>query len=285
MHHEEYNSITTSKTNDEKYIKFAKNLFSNVVLPTLNNFIRILREKYGQYWIEEIPKFNSKHESIGSYCARFNMKWSNDSGTSWNDFKPSNLVGRGVTVIMQGFEGFQNYISKNDWDDILQELKTDHPPIFPLQSMVKCWSFFDQNEIERSVIEGITSLELAVGYVIKEKLSRFNKSIKDINTIKHSDFPEKITLICSFHNLISSTELENSLLMYKLRNNLVHEGIIPDIGEVKLNIRGLLNTISKLLLDKSFRFPSVNSGNSFRDVESWNQLQKEHEKNKNSSGP
>ena len=269
---EEYDAITNFKKDDKNYIKFTKKILP-IMLESINKLIRIFNQKYGQYWMEEILPHDSRSASLGNYCHQFKMKWSNDKGKTWNEFIPTPIIIRGIFSVESAISCAENYIKKEDWINILDDLKKDFPPILPLQLLVRSWAYFNQGHIELSVIEGVTSLELTINYVIKEKLHRLNKTINDIDKIKHSEFPEKIILICSFYESVSSTELRDCLKIYNIRNGLVHEGKPVQKEDVQHAIRNLLNIISKLLLHKSFKFPYAASGNIIQSVDKWETLE------------
>ena len=269
---EEYDAITNFKKDDKNYIKFTKKILPIMVEP-INKLIRIFNQKYGQYWMKEISPHDSRSASLGIYCHQFNMKWSNDKGKTWNKFIPTPLVIHGIFPAESAISCAENYIKKEDWINILDDLKRDFPPVLPLQLLVRSWAYFNQDRIELSVIEGVTSLELTINYVIKEKLHRLNKTINDIDKIKHSEFPEKIILICSFYESISSAELGGCLKIYNIRNELVHEGKSVQKENVQHAIRNLLNIISKLLLHKSFKFPYAASGNIMQSDDKWKALE------------
>ena len=268
---EQYDTIINSKIDDPNYIKFTKRILP-IMLQPINNLIRIFRQKYGQYWLEEIPPYDSRSESIGSYCHGLGMKWSNDKGNTWNDFTPTPLIMRGVFILESPKTYYENYIKKEDWINILNDVKTDFLSKLPLEFLVRSWGYFDQGYIDRSVIEGITSLELTINLIFKEKLDRLHKVIDDIDKIKKSEFPEKIILICSFYESISEMELSGCLNVYKFRNNLVHDGIPINRDVVQQDIRNLLNTISKLLLNQSFKFPRAYPGNIIQSPEDWKKI-------------
>jgi len=145
----------------------------------------------------------------------------------------------------------------------------------------KSWQNFDQGDIVRSIIDAITALEIAIAEEINSKLARFNKSINDIGDIKESDFSNKVTFVTSYNDLITEDDLAKSLELYDIRNKIVHNGFEPDVKSSRPLIMHTLSLISKLLLKRSFKFASTNSGNKFTDVAVWEKDEEEFRKNVN----
>jgi len=274
---DEYNAVINNRADDQHYISFAKRII-DVLLPPVNNFIRILKLKHGQYWIEEIPKFDSRFQSLGSYCNSLGMKWSLVDAEDWNNFHPTGLIMIATVVVPTDLDYFHNYITRNDWDDIIQEKDDELKTSIARESMIKCWKLFDQGDNKHSIIEGITALESAIIEPLREGLTTLNLTYDKIEEFKKMKLPSKLTVICAMKKNITSTDLQHSLDIYEIRNKIVHDGEEPP-EKIYQKLKSLLNTISKLTLDKNFKFPNANHGNAIRNEDDWERLETEARSN------
>lgn len=62
-------AIKDSNKGNEDYINFAKDLAQKVLYQPISDFIETLQTNYGQYWLKNIPKWDSRFRSLGYYCS------------------------------------------------------------------------------------------------------------------------------------------------------------------------------------------------------------------------
>ena len=266
-----YNDVINNQQN-EGYSKFADEII-RVILPPLNNFLRILRFKHGQYWINEIEKFDSRTGSLGSYCNGLQMKWSNDNGKNWNDFEPTNLVMKAISMLGSKTSYVHDYLTKNDWEKIKSEVNIEFESSLAKELCINAWKYFDQKDIKHAIIEGVTALEVCISETVNKGLRRLNTEINDIDDFKHSKLETKLTVVCSLKLFVTETELNNAIEIYRIRNKIVHDGQqAPKWTDIQLKFKSLLNLISKLTMEKDFKFPSANAGNAYMSEEEWNKI-------------
>ena len=89
----EIKAIANSKESDASYIRLSKRLIK-IINENVIPFIKTLRLYYGQYWLRELSKWNSKTESLGNYFRHIYAKYSIDNGKKWNDFIPGKIEAR-----------------------------------------------------------------------------------------------------------------------------------------------------------------------------------------------
>ena len=53
---------------DPTYVSLGKRVIAELQ-PHLTAFISMLRNQYGQYWLEELPAWDSRRNTLGSYCS------------------------------------------------------------------------------------------------------------------------------------------------------------------------------------------------------------------------
>jgi len=202
------------------------------------------------------------------------MKWSNDEGMTWNDFKPTQLV-----MISKAYMGskqnyIKDYLTKKDWEKLNLEVNAEFQYSLSKELCVKAWQHFDQKDIKHAIIEGVTALEVCISEIINQGLVRLNTTIDKIEDFKHSRLATKLTIVCSLKPIVTETELSHSIEIYNIRNKLVHEGEEPpEWGKIQPKFKSLLNTISKLTMDKKFKFPSANPGNACLSEEEWEKIE------------
>jgi len=74
----ELDAVLNNKIDSDEYISLGKRLVKTLH-PPLSNFINKLRTQYGQYWLPELSPWDSRSESLGSYCSTtIWLEWSND---------------------------------------------------------------------------------------------------------------------------------------------------------------------------------------------------------------
>ena len=99
---DEYKAVTENLIDDSEYISFGKRVI-NIIHPPISQLIRILRVFYGQYWLREFEKWDSRKTSLGSYCySTLQLSWSINDGASWQKFKPTKLK-RTFKRVSEGF--------------------------------------------------------------------------------------------------------------------------------------------------------------------------------------
>jgi len=267
---EEFDVIIKNRINDVQYIAFTKR-FLKLILPTLNNFIQKLRIKHGQYWLNDIKNFDSRYQSLGNYCKNLQMKWREIGNIDWFDFQPTNLMIQFDSIVQSDENFITDYITHDDWQKIKQEKDVQLDSTLAMDLLVESWKNFDQGDISKSIISGITSLELSLEQVIRTGLSKFDLTYDKIDDFKKSKFDTKLTVIASLRDDISKTELENSLEVYSIRNKIVHDGEEPPTNMFP-KLKSLLDVVSKLTLSHEFKSPMVNSGNVIMDEVKWDAL-------------
>ena len=269
---EKYDAVVNDIKN-EHYVKFAKEII-RIIIPPLNNFLRLIRFKHGQYWIREINDFDSQHGSLGNFCNMLQMKWSNDDGKNWNDFHPTQLEQRAKIYLGDRRSYIKDYLTKTDWDKLKSEVQNDFHSSLAKELCVQSWQYFDQGDVKHAIIEGITALEVCISEVIKNGLDRLNTTIDKIDDFKHSRLLTKLTVICSLNTDIAESELIDAVEIYEIRNKIVHDGeSAPEFFKIQPKLKSLLNVISKLTMNQTFKFPRTNAGNAHMSAEEWNKLE------------
>lgn len=258
---------------DHSYITLGDRVVNNLIYPPVARFINTLRTKYGQYWIREFEKWDSRRESLGGYCIFLRLKWSLDQGATWFDFIPDNPIRRTIATFGTE-ESFRQYLTQEDWKDLAQLSQEKYEPSLAAFFLSRAQQLLDEENFRYALIEGITALELAVSESIKSRLQTDDELLKSIQRFWTLPINTQVIIIATLLGKISQENLSHSLqaidISNNIRNKAIHEGMIP--GDVmKTHISGLLNTVAALLFDSNFKFPSARLGNKIMPVEDWEQ--------------
>jgi len=257
--------VREKKIGEPEFIKLGKKIVQTIE-PPVNNLFNILRIKYGQYWISNFPVFDSRHTSVGGYCNSLQMQWSLDDGINWDDFIPDQPTLHFTSTIGGNFD---YYLSKNDWDEIKIMAKKEYDPSVAATSLSQAYHYMDQDHLKHAIIEGVTSLELAMEEFFQSKLSGNDSLLEKLGEFRQLHMPTKTTMICTAIG-IPIKDIEESLEIIKIRNDIAHNGIGP-ATDVKRKLFTVLNIVSILIFNKKYRFPAANHGNAIKSVEQWDE--------------
>lgn len=257
--------IRNDTIGDADFIKLGKTIVRKIE-PIINNFLNIIKIKYGQYWISNLDPFDSLRNSIGSYCNSLQMECSIDDGTTWKDFRPDPLV-QNATIMMGG--NWNYYLSKDDWKDIKSMANEKFEPSVAMKCLLQSHHYSAEGDLKHAIVEGVTALELAIEEFFERKLTGNKTLLGKLDEFKQLHLPTKVTMVSTTLG-IPSKELEDILNIIKIRNSIAHKGINAEKEFViQRKLETLLNVVSIMVLGKKYRFPKTNSGNALKPVEMW----------------
>lgn len=264
---DELRSVKENKMGDSYYISLGKRIVS-LIQPPISNFLRILRIRYGQYWLPKLPPFDSRHSSLGSYCGNMRLQWSLDK-KNWSDFIPDSMVLRITSTIVRDYAGYRNYTSEEDWNEIKSKIKEEYSPSDVMELLMQSWEHHDQRNTKFAILDGVTALELAVDELLRKGLNKMNIQFNKVDEFNNTQrLPVKTMIVTALKENIKPQEIEDTLEAIKIRNDIVHEGKSPPSDAGK-RLVGLINTISKLMENREFRFLNISHGNAIKDVKQW----------------
>jgi len=274
---EEVTPIRENKIGDASYVALGDQVVNKLIYPSVSRFINTLRGKYGQYWIRELHKWDSRNETLGAYCRFLLLKWSLDEGATWSDFIPDEPSAY-TTWVVGTVESFRKYLTQEDWKDLAQLSNQKYEPPLASIFLSRASQLLDEEDYKYALIEGITALELAVSEAIKPKLQADDKLVNAIQRFWTLPIGTQVIIVATLSGRISQENLSHSLQAIEIsnyiRNQAIHEGKIPK-DEMKVHISGLLNTVAALLFGPNYKLPSARLGNRIMTVEEWDQHSKE----------
>jgi len=276
---EEVAALLNNSIGAQSYIEFGDKIVNKLIHPPVSRFINTLRTKYGQYWIRELEKWDSRDGSLGAYCNFLSLQWSLDNGVTWSDFMPDEPI-RIMPARRGSSKSFRNYLTMQDWEELAQLSKEKYE--LPLASffLSRAQQLLDEENYRYALIEGITALELAISETIKSRLQTDEVLLKEIQRFWTMPIKTQVIITATLTGTISPENLSHSLeaidISNNTRNKALHEGAVP--GEVmRSHIMGLLNTIAGLLFSSNFKLPSARLGNRRMSIENWEKELEKHE--------
>src|SRR5262249_1992116 len=120
--------IQANSIGKEEYIAFGKRVIK-LIYPPVSKLVRILRTNFGQYWLQEIDTWDSRRQTLGSYCSNHRILWSSDRGANWQNFVPDErtVYIHGATITVGGTR-FDEFLTQGDWEALKTWVDGDYEP-------------------------------------------------------------------------------------------------------------------------------------------------------------
>ena len=267
---EQLDPIQENKVGDSLYIAVGKEVVKKLIVPPVARFLDILRTNYGQYWIRKLERWDSRKESLGSYCrSQLRLKWSLDGGKTWKRFLPDRQEGRLTATIGRSF---REYLTEEDWGELAKAVGEKYEPSLAAFALSRTNQFLNQGNLKQALVEGVSALEIALDEFIRQKFHGANSLLGLMSPFYELRLPVKVTTVATISGKIPSQDIEHTIEAIDMRNRVIHEGWNPP-DNASQHLRGLLRTTAILLSGPQFRFPSANPGNALMPPEKW---EKEH---------
>lgn len=257
-------SLGQDKAGDAEYVALGKRVVKRLLCPPVSRFIDTLRTNYGQYWIRRLEEWDSREESLGSYCSLLGLSWSLD-GQTWRDFRPDEDVIRITGRLQRHFPG---YLTREGWLELGEAVRERYEPSLGAFILAGTHQLLDQGNMRHALIEGVTALELALGDLIRRKLGTAESLVDSMSAFWNLPLPARVITVAAISGKIDSQDMEHTIKAIEMRNKVVHEGWSPS-NEAGVHLPGLLNTVAALLPGPAFRFPSAYPSNTIMSPEEW----------------
>lgn len=261
---EELTAIREDQVGNELYLSLGKKVVEKMIHPPVSRFLDILRTNYGQYWIPRLEKWDSRKESLGSYCSSFQLKWSLDDRRTWKDFVPDQRVVR-ITATISSFRG---YLTEKDWNELEKTVHEGYEPTLAAIILSRTHQFLDQGNLKHALIEGVTALELVINEFISLRLHGADTLSGSMKAFWEMPLRAQAVSVATILGNIPAQDIEYVIKAIDMRNKVVHEGWDPP-EDAKVQLRGLLNTVAAMLSGPRFRFLTANPGNAIMSPEDW----------------
>src|SRR6266566_10066735 len=122
--------LLENKNSDQSYINLGKRVVQDLICPQVSRFIKILRIKYGQYWLQQFEGWDARVVDIGTYCRdTLRLQWSLDEGRTWSPFvpEPKERYFR-LEVTGPSVASLREYITEEDWKELATLIRVGYEP-------------------------------------------------------------------------------------------------------------------------------------------------------------
>lgn len=245
-------AIKESRLGDENYKNFAKKIAKDVIYKPISEFIETIRIKFGQFWIREFTKWDSRSYSLGYYCSSvLGMRWSLDDGKSWKILDPDEPEVFKIKFYAKSGPDYLQFMTKDDWESISEfEFMKKSSNIF----LIRSHQLSEEENLRLAFIEGVAALELSIHDFIRNRVSK-ELLITSAEAFYNLPLHTQLTVLCTSFGALSQEQIEQSVKAVKIRNQIVHDGLEPK-DETKQFLYSLLNTVSYLSGGGVSKFPS-----------------------------
>ena len=240
---------------DPAYVSLGKRVI-NVLQPRLTNFINTLRNQYGQYWLEELSAWDSKRNTLGTYCSSvLHLLWWDEEARDWRRFLPTNS-GSIVTAERPPGRGYEEYLTKEDWRHFQQSRCLDNVST-EVQLLGNATRALDFGEYRQAFLEVMSALELAVARRLVSSGEMTKRAIQSFLNSERQNAQVAVVLLATG---AEGSEIEDTLQALKIRNRIAHEGYLPSAVEATA-LRNVMRTIQRLVGLDEIKSPVITFSN------------------------
>lgn len=266
--------LREQKVGDAGYIALGKRVVKQLIYPPVRRFLDILCTNYGQYWITTLDEWDSRRESLGSYCVnKLQLEWSVEESGDWTAFVPNDPIIEMTALFGTTSSHYHDYLKKEDWEEIARVVQGKYQPSLAAFILVKAHELFEQGNLKYALIEAVTALEIALNEFIDQKLQGTDSLRKCMSRFMELPLSVQLALVETILGKVPIMEIESAVEAIEMRNKVVHDGWNPP-DDAKTKILRLIKTIAVLLSGPRFRFPS-GQGNLIMPTEEWDKERKE----------
>jgi hypothetical protein len=250
---EDIKILSENKIGNDRYVDLGKIIVKKIIFPNVYRIINIIRINYGQYWIEPINSWDSRIESLGSYCQNIELKWSSD-GKNWQSFIPNEPISYVTLQLREAGKEETISLTEKDWQDISELSLTNYDPTLAAECLARTNELLNQGNLKYAIIEAVTALEIALDELIREKLESYGEVRGDhIRIFNNLDLQSRLKMAVTFINEISQEDLKLTINAIVTRNKIVHDGFSP--GDDIINEIIMLQKSTAILIKKQkFKF-------------------------------
>lgn len=262
--------LRMKKIGHNLYVSLGKRVVK-LICPLVQRFLNILRINYGQYWIAELNKWDSRRETLGNFCGlSLSMKWRITGEKTWKPFEPEKK-----RIMLEGHlpGDFSEYLTKDDWQELVNTYQKGYDPSTAAFILSRAHQSFDQGYFRQAFVEGATALEIALHEFIRNNLQAselLNTSIKSFWIMPiRSQLTTVFTILCN----TTTKQIEDAVKACEIRNDIIHEGKNPPVGSEDKLI-ALLRLVALIISGPKFKFPKKNHGNARMPLKKWRKIEK-----------
>jgi len=253
----EVQAMQASVLDDPDYKRIGRRVVG-LITETVGRLIRILKVNYGQYWLRDVCNWDSRSQSLGSFCSGLFLQWSLDGEVTWHEFLPTS---RTVSDSVQFLTDFSFYLDESDWRQVAAFCAAGYQPTVAGDVLAHAHRLLDQGQLRYAIVEGVSALEISLDEHVRNRYSGRARELL-LNDAKGGDtrrLPVRTALIAGMIPGIDQADLESALKIINVRNEMVHEGKSPD-PSVKSEVKALFRVVAGVLQQGQFKFPVLMAG-------------------------
>lgn len=265
----EIGCLKEKKHGDATYLNLGKRVVK-LIYPSVSRMLDLLRVVYGQFWLPQLPRYDSTQWSLGSYCSDvLSLKWSLDAKGGRASFLPD-LTSRWspVAVVSTSTKAFLAYLTKSDWMELQRLINMSREVPLAGRILSKARSLKAQGELRVAIVEATTALELALKNRMRRMLRNSKRCTDKAQAFYQLGLAQQVTILGSTLEGVSIGKLEQCLLGIDSRNRVVHDGADPKrIPELVWD--GLFSVAAFLLEPPPYKLPPHDIGIMIAPDEVW----------------
>ena len=252
---EEFDALSAETINEEIFKKLGKRI-AELVPKIVGGFVDLLRVRYGQYWIEPVPKWNSTKQNLEGFLSATLPTWySVDNGITLTRFK----FGQAQTntfVQIDSTSAYEQLLTQADWTSLQSDAKFQSAPSIAETLLIAASEFRDRGQYRQAIVEAATALELAIGECLRRHAGALETQCRAFYNLP---LPTQTVVLLAATKAATRDETKKVTDLIATRNKIVHEGFDPDFDSQ--DFQSVLGVVARLLGNTTYKFPSVNLGN------------------------
>ncbi|HEY6073823.1 MAG TPA: hypothetical protein VIV15_10620 [Anaerolineales bacterium] len=247
--HEEDQRTGHLQADADYYKAFGKQV-AKLLGPPLAKFFELIRYEYGQYWVRDFSPWDSRTQEIGYFFHGLQARWFDDVSNAWRPFRPT-PARHEYRVSRIDWEQF---LTEQDWRAFADAVKRESESDPAVKMLSRANGFLNQDEVATSLVESISSLEIAMERFVARRLGRSGISrFKEFDDYKNG--PKLRIVLAILDPPVSRGDATQALEAIEQRNKFVHEGVWPP-NSAKANVRSVLGIVARLLGPPGPKLPS-----------------------------
>jgi hypothetical protein len=256
---DELAAIRVAAVGSDAYMAVGRRIIDFVYAPT-SAFLDLLRLQYGQHWLPELHPWDSRQESLGSYCSTLGLHWRESEDQAWSAFRPTELSAT-IYVGPNPGRGYAEYLTESDWRHLQSNFNPSASLPLAVRLLGRAHQLSDTGHTSEGLVQAVTALELALDHFLTEQCRSYSPQVRD-NTKPITDLPLKaqLSMVAAATSLIPTATLDDALRGIDLRNRIVHEAAMVTESSKDM-LRAVLQCAQALLRLPEFKMPILSSGN------------------------
>lgn len=252
--------IREDNKGNEEYVQLAKQLLNNVLYPKLSGFVNTLRFDYGQYWLNEIPEWDSRERSLGDYYrSELHARWSLDGGNEWHRFIPNDIVPK-LNMFGRSETDYEELLTQDDWRRIEDRMSDwdGEPSLNTSETLfVETHRLLDQEKYKQAFIRNGTLLEITTEEKVNSLFDPYGQgfSVGSLRT-KLGGLKQLVALTATLLGNNTEQEIKDTVRSIEIRNKIVHENEYPadELNESE-KLSGSLEVAKSIMGNDQIKLP------------------------------